>query len=107
MYSGLEQQNWWYKSTASSTCLTASEDFKSLIRKEVAQFKGDGQSARSKCSQHKHDMFQMMQDVIRHQELPSIVAEIQQQSTGVCLTTTEYKADMVAFQSNFQASLTA
>jgi hypothetical protein len=94
------------KSTASSTRLTVSEDFKSLIGKELAQFKEDALTACTKLSQLKLDMFQMMQDII-HQKLPSIVAEIQQQSTGVYLTTTKYKADMIAFQSNFQASLAA
>jgi hypothetical protein len=48
----------------------------------------------------------MMQDIIR-KELPSVVVEIQQQSTGIFLTTSEYKADMVAFQLNFQTSLQA
>ena len=94
------------KSTASSTRLTVSEDFKSLIGKELAQFKEEAQTARTELSQLKLDMSQIMQDIIR-QELPSIVAKIQQQSTGVYLTTTEYKADMIAFQSNFQASLAA
>jgi hypothetical protein len=51
-------------------------------------------------------MSQIMQDIIR-KELPSLVAEIQQQSTGLFLTTSEYKADMFAFQSSFQASLEA
>jgi gas vesicle protein len=76
------------KSTASSTCLTVSKDFKSLIGKEVAQFKEDSQTACSELSQLKLDMSQMMQDIIR-KRLPSIVAEIQQQSTGVYLTTLE------------------
>jgi hypothetical protein len=92
------------KSTALSTRLTVSEDFKSLIRKELAQFMEDAQTTCSELSQLKLDMSQIMQDIIR-KELPSIVAEIQQQSTGIFLTTSVYKADMVAFQSNFQTSL--
>jgi hypothetical protein len=94
------------KSTASSTRLTVSEDFKSLIRKELAQFKEDAQTARSELSQLKLDMSQMMQDIIC-KELPSIIAQIQQQSPGLFLITSEYKADMFAFQSSFQASLEA
>jgi hypothetical protein len=94
------------KSTASSTRLTVSEDFKSLIGKELAQFKEDAQTAPSELSQLKEVMSRMMNDIIR-QELPAMVAEIHQQSAGVFLTTSEYKADMVAFQSNFQTSLAA
>jgi hypothetical protein len=94
------------KSTASSTRLTVSEDFKSLIGKELAQFKENAQTARSELSQLKEDMSWMMNDIIR-QELPAMVAEIHQQSAGVFLTTSEYKADKVAFQSNFQTSLAA
>jgi hypothetical protein len=44
------------KSTASSTRLTVSEDFKSLIGKELAQFKENAQTARSELSQLKEDM---------------------------------------------------
>jgi hypothetical protein len=52
------------KSTASSTHLTVSKDFKSLIRKELGQFKEDAQSAPSELSQLKLNMFQMMHKVI-------------------------------------------
>jgi hypothetical protein len=51
-------------------------------------------------------MSQMMKDIICP-ELPSIVAEIQQQSAGVYLTTWEYKKDMTAFQTNFHTTLEA
>ena len=94
------------KSTASSTRLTVSEDFKSLIGKELAQCKEDTQTARSELSQLKVDMSQMMTDIIR-QELPSIVAEIQQQSASVFLTASEYKADTLAFQTSFHGALQA
>jgi curli biogenesis system outer membrane secretion channel CsgG len=94
------------KSTALSTHLTVSEDFKSLIRKELAQFKEEALTARSELSQLKLDMSQMIKDIIR-QELPSIVAEIQQQSAGVYLIASEYKADMIAFQPSFQTTLKA
>ena len=94
------------KSTASSTRLTVSEDYKSLIGKELAQFKEEALSARSELSQLKLDMSQMMKDTI-HQELPLIVSKIQQQSVSVYLTASEYKADMIALQSNFQTALQA
>ena len=94
------------KSTASSTRLTVSEDFKSLIGKELAQCKEDAQTARSELSQLKVDMSQMMTDIIR-QELPAIVAEIQQQSASVFLTASEYKADTLAFQTSFHGALQA
>jgi hypothetical protein len=89
------------KSTASSTKFTVSKDYKSIIAKEMSQYKANAAQARSDLLDLKTEISDLVNQTI-HQSLKGIIQEVHLQSASTFLTATEYRKDMSDFHGQFQ-----
>jgi hypothetical protein len=79
------------KSTASSTKFTVSEDYKSIIKKEMALYKTEAVQARS----------DLVNQTIQ-ESLKGIIQEVHNQSASTFITATKYRKDMTDFHDQFK-----
>jgi hypothetical protein len=89
------------KSTASSTKFTVSEDYKSIIEKEMALYKTEAAQARSDLINMKTEISYLVNQTIQ-QSLKGIIQEVHNQSASTFLTSTEYRKDMTDFHDEFK-----
>ena len=89
------------KSSASSTKFTVSEDYKSIIAKEMSQYKADAVQARSDLLDLKTEISKLVNQTI-HQSLKGIIQEVHLQSASTFLTAIEYRTDMSEFHCQFK-----
>jgi hypothetical protein len=89
------------KSTASSTKFTVSEDYKSIIAKEMSQYKADAALARSDLVTLKSEISNLVNQTI-NESLKGIIQEVHHQSATTYLTATEYRTDMSTFHEQFK-----
>jgi hypothetical protein len=89
------------KSTASSTKFTISEDYKSVIKKEMALYKTEAAQARSDLTDMKTEITDLVNQTIQ-QSLKGIIQEVHNQSASTFLTATEYRKDMTDFHDQFK-----
>jgi hypothetical protein len=89
------------KSTASSTKVTVSEDYKSIIAKEMSQYNADAAQACSDLLDLKTEISDLVIQTV-HQSLKGIIQEGHHQSASTFLTATEYRKDMFNFHGHLR-----